>query len=60
MELRGMYEPFTFALSTHFRLALPPWFPESAVADNWQASVSTPERSWIRSILPRRRGEGHF
>ena len=43
MELRGMYEPFLFALSTHFRLALPPWVPESAVADNWQASVSTPE-----------------
>lgn len=60
MELRGMYEPLIFALSTHFRLALPPWVPESAIADNWQASVSTSERGWIRSILPRRRGEGHF
>ena len=60
MELRGMYEPFIFALSTHFRLALPPWFPESAIADNWQASVSTPERGRTRAILPRRGGEGHF
>ncbi|MGP0043506.1 MAG: potassium channel family protein [Syntrophobacteraceae bacterium] len=60
MELRTMYEPFIFALSTHFRLPLPPWVPESAAADNWQAGVSTPERGWIRAILPRRRGEGHF
>ncbi|SPJ14506.1 Ion transport 2 domain protein (fragment) [Syntrophobacter sp. SbD2] len=60
MELRTMYEPFIFALSTHFRLPLPPWVPESAVADNWQAGVSTPERGWMRTILPRRRGEGHF
>ncbi len=60
MELRGMYEPFIFALSTHFLLALPPWIPESAIADNWQASVSTPERGRIRALLPRRRGEGHF
>jgi hypothetical protein len=60
MELRGMYEPFIFALSAHFLLALPPWIPESAIADNWQASVSTPKRSRIRALLPRRRGEGHF
>jgi hypothetical protein len=60
MELRGMYEPFIFALSTHFLLALPPWVQESAIADNWQASVSTPERGRIRAIFPRRRGEGHF
>ena len=60
MELRGMYEPFILALSTHFRLALPPWVPESAVADNWQTSVSPPERGRIRVISSRKRGEGHF
>jgi hypothetical protein len=60
MELRGMYEPFLFALSTHFRLALPPWVPEAAVADNWQQSVLTPERGQIRVVSSRRRGEEHF
>jgi hypothetical protein len=60
MELRGMYEPFIFALSMHFSLALPPWVPESGIADNWQTSVSTPERGQLRVVSPRRRGEGHF
>jgi len=60
MELRGMYEPFLFALSTHFRLALPPWVPESGTADNWQTSVSTPEPGVRRLVRLRRRGEGHF
>ncbi len=60
LELRGMYEPLIFALSTHFRLALPPWVPESASADNWQASVSIPERGQIRVVSSRRKGERHF
>ena len=60
MELRGMYEPFVFALSKHFRLALPPWVPESSAADNWQESVSPPEPGARRVVLLRRIGEGHF
>ena len=60
MELRGMYEPFLFALSTHFRLALPPWVLESEIADNWQESVSTPEPGARKVVRLRRRGEGHF
>ena len=60
MELRGMYEPFLFALSTHFRLALPPWVLESDITDNWQESVSTPEPGAAKVVRLRRRGEGHF
>jgi hypothetical protein len=60
MELRGMYEPFLFALSTHFRLALPPWVPESRMTDNWQASVSAPEPGTRRVVRLHRRVEGHF
>ncbi|MGO9019686.1 MAG: potassium channel family protein [Syntrophobacteraceae bacterium] len=60
MELRGMYEPFVFGLSTHFRLALPPWVPEAAVTNNWQESVSTPEPGATRVVRLRRRAEGHF
>jgi hypothetical protein len=60
MELRGMYEPFLFALATYFRLALPPWVPESHIADNWQEAVSTPEPGARRVVRLRRMGEGHF
>ena len=60
MELRGMYEPFLFALSTNFRLALPPWVPESAEVDNWQTSVSIPDPGAKRVIRLRRTGERHF
>jgi hypothetical protein len=60
MELRGMYEPFLFALSTHFRLPLSPWVTKSAKADNWQASVSTPEPGATKVVRLRRRGERHF
>jgi hypothetical protein len=59
-ELRDMYEPFLFGLSTHFQLALPPWVVESAGADNWQTSVSTPVPGVIRLVLPRKRNQGHF
>ncbi len=60
IELRGMYEPFLFALSKHFHLALPPWIQESAVTDNWQESVSTPEPGAGRVVRMRRRAEGHL
>jgi len=61
LELRGMYEPFIFALSTHFRLALPPWIMESAMADNWQTSISMPAPGGAKVVrLPRRRAGGHF
>ena len=34
---RATYEPFLFALSHHFLLALPPWFAEDS-PDNWHRS----------------------
>ncbi len=34
---RATYEPFLFALSRHFLLALPPWVPEEG-PDNWHRS----------------------
>jgi hypothetical protein len=38
-ELRQMYEPYVNALSHHFRLAVPPWVPESNRKDNWETSA---------------------
>lgn len=41
-ELRGMYEPFVYALAQHFLLAMPEVVPENPTADNWQRSA------WMR------------
>ncbi len=60
IELRGMYEPFLFALSTHFRMALPPWVLETRTADNWQASISIPELGVRKVVRLRGKREGHF
>lgn len=60
LELRTMYEPFLFALSRHFLLALPPWFPESGPVDNWQTSVGGPEIDTGKARLRRGREQGHF
>jgi hypothetical protein len=37
-ELRLMYEPYVYALATHFRVSLPPWVAEDTWKDNWQGS----------------------
>ncbi|MGA2401714.1 MAG: potassium channel family protein [Syntrophobacteraceae bacterium] len=52
-ELRYLYEPFLFALSAHFGLALPPWVPEPGAVDNWQTSV-------LDQDIIDRRGPRHF
>lgn len=41
-ELRRTYEPYVYALSKYFRIALPPWKFESIHADNWQTSAWGP------------------
>lgn len=37
-ELRQMYEPYVQALSEHFLMDLPPWFPVTVKPDRWQLS----------------------
>ncbi len=36
-EMRRLYEPWAEALSAHFYLPLPPWFPSESHRDNWLA-----------------------
>ena len=38
-RLRGLYEPFAFALADHLRLELPPWIKTSKAKDNWQTTA---------------------
>ncbi|MGA9640139.1 MAG: potassium channel family protein [Terriglobales bacterium] len=46
-ELRALYEPYVYALSTRLRFSLPPWIREEYRKDNWQASP------WDRIIQAR-------
>ncbi len=38
-ELRGMYEPFVIALSSHLLMSLPTWIPEVGRVDDWETSA---------------------
>lgn len=39
VELRGMYEPYVYALATHLNQLLPPWIPEKKSKDNWETTA---------------------
>jgi hypothetical protein len=59
-QLRELYEPFVYALATHFRFDLPPFQPDKPVVDNWQTSpwmVRSPDLGGLPSVVAT---EGHF
>ncbi|HUB27362.1 MAG TPA: potassium channel family protein [Tepidisphaeraceae bacterium] len=58
-ELRGMYEPFVYALSQRFLLALPPIIFGGEVIDNWQRSAGMRRAPGIENLPPSRADE-HF
>src|SRR5712691_8462482 len=37
--LRGMYEPYIFALANYLNQSLPPWIPQKKGKDNWQTTA---------------------
>jgi len=37
-ELRLLYEPYVYALSSHFQVRLPPWIAKESWVDNWRGS----------------------
>jgi len=37
--MRGMYEPYIFALATYLNQSLPPWIPQKKGKDNWQTTA---------------------
>ncbi len=39
IALRGMYEPYIFALATYLNQSLPPWIPQKKGKDNWQTTA---------------------
>lgn len=39
VELRALYEPYIYALSSYLRLPLPRWLPAEQGKDNWQTSA---------------------
>jgi hypothetical protein len=55
-ELRRMYEPYVYSLSTYLHIAIPSWLPKAGHIDNWQTSA------WGRSKgfqIDGPEGEGH-
>jgi hypothetical protein len=38
-ELRGMYEPYIYALAHYLNQTLPPWIPQKKRKDNWQTTA---------------------
>jgi hypothetical protein len=38
-ELRGMYEPYVYALANHLSQPLPSWIPDKKHKDNWQTTA---------------------
>jgi hypothetical protein len=39
IALRGMYEPYIYALATYLNQPLPPWIPQKKGKDNWQTTA---------------------
>jgi Ion channel len=37
--LRGMYEPYIYALASYLNQTLPPWIPQKKGKDNWQTTA---------------------
>ncbi len=55
-ELRRMYEPYVYSLSSYLNIAIPSWIPKAGRIDNWQTSA------WGRSKgfqIDGPEGEGH-
>jgi hypothetical protein len=59
VELRGMYEPFVYALSRHFLLALPPVLSDATPVDNWQTSAWMRRTSGIGKLVLVEAGDDH-
>jgi hypothetical protein len=38
-ELRRMYEPYVYSLSSYLHIAIPSWIPKAGRIDNWQTSA---------------------
>ncbi|HVS89640.1 MAG TPA: potassium channel family protein [Candidatus Acidoferrum sp.] len=38
-DLRGMYEPYIYALAAYLNQSLPPWIPQKKGKDNWQTTA---------------------
>ena len=38
-ELRQMYEPYAYSLSSYLHISIPSWIPKTGRTDNWQTSA---------------------
>lgn len=50
VELRRMYEPYTYSLASYLNQSLPPWIPQKKGKDNWQTT------GWAQTAGPVQKG----
>jgi hypothetical protein len=60
IKLRGMYEPYVFALAAYLRQSLPPWIPEKKGKDNWQTTAWGREAGLLEKETSPAHVEEHF
>jgi hypothetical protein len=58
-ELRGMYEPYIYALATYFQVGIPPWIAAENRPDNWRGNIQAPRSVAMKEARGRGKGE-HF
>ncbi|PYX45244.1 MAG: two pore domain potassium channel family protein [Acidobacteria bacterium] len=49
VSLRALYEPYSFALSSHLLMALPSWIPERSSSDNWRLTSKRTQSTYAVS-----------
>lgn len=60
MDLRQMYEPYVYSLSSYLAISVPPWIPEGSPTDNWETSAWEPSPRLRRVDLRKAAKGGHF
>ena len=60
VELRGMYEPYIFALASYLNQSLPPWIPQKKGKDNWQTTAWGQSTGLLESQPATHAHDDHF
>ena len=59
-ELRRMYEPYVYSLSSYLHISIPPWVPKASRIDNWQTSAWGRSKGFQVDDLIEKHYDEHF
>ncbi len=60
IALRGMYEPYIYALATYLNQTLPPWIPQKKGKDNWQTTAWGESSGLVEKRVETVTADDHF